>query len=185
MRRRRSWRPALILSFFVVAYLGADALAREQRKLPQKIDSPFAVFVLVKEAPNQEIDLRAVTDEVANRVAKKKKWLKVVDNRDDADIVVEVLAHLMAEEEHRRLDLRRAGSGDVNMYNNRNWVYWVSERHRIETRVTLPSGAQKMFTGVDEHERGGSMKGAASNLANELEDYCKENYWALVASQRG
>ena len=175
------WRSALIISFFGVAYLGADALAREQRKPPQKIDSPFAVFLFARETPNQGIDLRAVTDEVANRVAKKKKWLKVVDNRDDADIVVEVLAHLMADEEHRRLDLRRAGRGDVNMYNNRNWVYWVSERHRIETRVTLPGGAQKMLTGEDGHERGGSLEGAASDLAEQLEDYCKVNYRDLAS----
>jgi hypothetical protein len=65
-----------------------------------------------------------------------------------------------------------------NYYDNN----WITERHRIQTRVTLPSGAQKMFMGADERERGGSMKGAASHLAKQLEEYCKENYWDLVSS---
>jgi hypothetical protein len=39
-----------------------------------------------------------------------------------------------------------------------------------------------MFMGADERERGGSMKGAASHLAEQLEEYCKENYWDLVSS---
>ena len=179
------WRRALTISFFAVACLGPDSLAglaREQRKPPKKPVSPFAVFLFVKEAANQEIDLQPVSDEVANRVAKKKKWLKVVDNRDDADIVVEVLTHRIDEQEHRRLDLRVDRSGDVNVYDHKNWVYWVSDRHRIETRVTLPSGAQKMFTGEDGRERGGSLGGAASDLAEQLEDFCKKNYWDLVAN---
>lgn len=176
---------ALGASLLAVVCLGADGVAREPAKPPKNPDAPFAVFLSVGASANQRNHLQPVTDEIANRVAKKKKWLKVVENRDDADIVVEVLAHLVDEQEHVRLDLGRgSGGGDVNIHNNRNWVYWVSERHRIETRVTLPSGAQKMFTGADERERGASMKGAASNLVNELEDYCKENYWDLIASGR-
>ncbi|GMR22268.1 MAG: hypothetical protein BMS9Abin37_0605 [Acidobacteriota bacterium] len=174
------WTRTLSASLLVVAGLGAGTLAREQTKPPSKPDSPFAVFLLAKEAVNEEIDLQTVTDELANRVAKKKTWLKVVDKRDEADIVVEVLAHLVTEEEHRRLDLRVDTSGDIKVYEHKNWVYWISDRHRIEIRVTLPSGAQKMLTGEDGRERGGSLAGAASNVAEQLEDLCKKNYWDLV-----
>jgi len=44
----------------------------------------------------------------------------------------------------------------------------------------VPQGSLLILT-THEPERGGRMKGAASNLAEQLEDHCKEHYWELVA----
>ena len=58
----------------------------------------------------------------------------------------------------------------------------MTERHRIEVRVTLPDGTQRPLTGADERERGGSIKGASDDLADQLETIVKESYWDFVES---
>ena len=161
------------------AYFAATSFAQEQRKLPKKPDQPFMVYVFTEGLANDEVNMPKVTKEVAKRIAKKKKWLKVVDDRESADMLVEVLTHAVHEQHRRELDMRVNDRGTGKNYYDNNWI---TERHRIQTRVTLPSGAQQMFMGADERERGGSMKGAASHLAKQLEEYCKENYWDLVSS---
>jgi len=173
------YRRVLWITFSVVAYLAAIGFAEQQRKPPKKPERQFLVFVYTEGLTNEDIDMPRVAEEVSKRIAKKKKWLKVVDRRDRADIVVEVLTHLVDEQSRTILDYRVDDKGvGKNIYENT----YVSERHRIETRITLPDGTQKLVTGADERERGGSMKSAASNLAKQLEDHCKENYWDLVAS---
>ena len=173
-------RRALVAMVCGVAVLGATSFAQEQqRKPPKKPDQPFMVYVYTEGLTNEDVDMPKVTREVSKRVGKKKKWLKIVEDRESADVIIEVLTHLVHEQHRRELDMRVNDQGTgKNFYDNN----WITERHRIETRVTLPSGAQKMFTGADERERGGSMRGAAANFAKQLERYCKENYWDLVAS---
>ncbi len=174
MHRRVLW-----ITLSAVAFLVAIGFGQEQRKPPKKPDQPFLVFVYTEGLTNEDVDMPRVAEEVSKRIAKKKKWLKVVDNLDSADIVVEVLTHLVDEQSKTILDMRVNDQGvGKNYYENT----WVVEQHRIETRITLADGAQKIFTGRDERERGGSMKRAASDLASQLEEYCKENYWDLVAS---
>jgi len=172
-------RRVLGITLSALAYLAAIGFAQEQRKPPKKPDQPFLAFVYTEGLTNEDVDMPGVAEEVSKRIAKKKKWLKVVDSRDGADIVMEVLTHIVNEQSRTVLDMRVNDQGvGKNYYENT----FISERHRIETRITLPDGTQKVFTGVDERDRGGSVKGAASNLASQLEDYCKEHYWDLVAS---
>jgi len=159
-------------------YFAATSFAQEHRKPPKKPDQPFIVYVYTKGLTNEDVDMPKVAKEVSKQIARKKKWLKVVDESDNADVVVEVLTHLVHEQHRRELNMRVNDKGVGKSYYDENWI---TERHRIETRITLPGGVQKMFTGVDERERGGSLKGAARNLSDQLEDYCKENYWELVA----
>ena len=174
MHRRVLW-----ITLSAVAFLVAIGFGQEQRKPPKKPDQPFLVFVYTEGLTNEDVDMPAVTEELSKRIARKKKWLKVVDSRDRADIVVEVLTHFVDEQSRTILDYRVDDQGiGKHLYENT----YVSERHRIETRITLPDGTQKIFTGADDRERGGSMKSAASNLAKQLEEHCKENYWDLVAS---
>ncbi|GMR22269.1 MAG: hypothetical protein BMS9Abin37_0606 [Acidobacteriota bacterium] len=172
-------RRVLIAIVCGVVYFGTTSFAQEQRKPPKKPDRPFMVYVYTEGLTNEDVDMPKVAEEVSKRVAKKKKWLKIVNDRESADIIIEVLTHLVHEQHRMELDTRVNDTGTGKTYYDSNWI---TERHRIETRVTFPSGAQKMFTGADERDRGGSMKGAAGNLAKQLENYCKENYWNLVAS---
>lgn len=172
-------RRVLIAIVWGVVCFVTTSFAQEQRKPPKKPDQPFMVYVYTEGLTNEEVDMPKVTKEVSKRVAKKKKWLKVVDDRASADVIIEVLTHEVHEQHRTELDMRVNDQGTGKNYYDSNWV---AERHRIETRVTLPSGAQKMFTGVDDRKRGGNMKRAASHLAEQLEDYCKEHYWDLVSS---
>ena len=159
--------------------VGSVALAQEQRKPPKNPDKPFTVYLFTDGLTNEDVDMPRVTEEVSKRVAKNKKWFKVVDEREGADFVIEMLTHAVQEQHRRELDMRVDLQGTGKNYYDNNWI---TERHHIESRVTLPSGAQKMFTGADDREKGGSLKGAATNLANQLETYCKENYWSLIGT---
>ena len=174
MHRRVLW-----ITLSAAAYLGAIGFAEEQRKPPKKPDQPFLVFVYTEGLINEDVDMPRVAEEVSQRIAKKKKWLKVVEGRGGADIVVEVLTHLVSEQHRTVLDMRVNDRGTGKHYYDKSFV---TERHRIETRITLPNGTQKSFTGADERDRGGSVKGAASDLARQIEDHCKEHYWELVTS---
>ena len=171
-------RRVLYSTLLTVAYLAAIGFAEEQRKPPKKPDQQFLVFVYTEGLANEDVDMPRVTEEVSKRIAKKKKWLKVIDSRDRANIVVEVLTHLVHEQSRTILDYRVDDQGvGKHLY---EYTY-ISEWHRIETRITLPDGTQKLLTGADEREKG-SVKGAASNFAKQLEDHCKENYWDFVGS---
>lgn len=175
MHRRVQAISVCILALFVAA----TSFAQEQRKPPKKPAQPFLVYVFTEGLTNDSVDMPEVTEEVSKRVAKKKKWLKVVDDRTSADIVVEVLTHAKQEVHRTQLDMRVNDQGTGKNFYDRNYLM---ERHRIETRVTLPNGSQELLTGVDDRKQGGSLKGAASNLADQLEDHCKDNYWDMVAS---
>ncbi len=168
----------VLIAVLSAVFLGSFSLAQEQRKTPKRPDQPFTVFVYTEGLKNDDVDMPKVAKEVAKRIG-KKKWLKVVKTHDDADIVVEVLTHLVNEQHRTRIDSRVNVGGVGKTYYDSNFV---TERHRIETRVTLPDRRQKLLTGADDREQGGSMKGAASNLAGQLEDHCKENYWRFVGS---
>jgi hypothetical protein len=172
---RRVFATVLCVAFSVVT----TSFAQEERQPPKKPEQPFTIYVFTQGLANESVDMPQVTDEVSKRVAKKKKWLKLVDDRESADLVVEVLTHIVNEVHVRELDTRVNDQGVGKNFYDRNYL---SERHRIETRITLPSGGQTMITGVDERKQGGSVKGAASNLAEQLENHCKEHYWEWVAS---
>jgi hypothetical protein len=172
------YRRVLFSTVSVVAYLATIGFAEAQRKPPKKPEQQFLVFVYTEGLTNEDVDMPRVTEEVSKRIAKKKRWLKVVDSRDRADIVVEVLTHVVNTQSRTVLDYRVDDQGiGKHLYENT----FVSEKHRIETRITLPDGTQKIFTGADERDHG-SMKRAATDLADQLEEHCKENYWDFVSS---
>jgi hypothetical protein len=172
-------RRAQRITLVVVALLTANGFAQEQRKPPKKPNQPFQVFVFTEGLTNEDVDMPRVADEVSKRIAKKKKWLKLTDSRDRANIVVEVLTHIVDEQSRTVLDYRVDDQGiGKHLYENT----FVSERHRIETRITLPDGTQKLFIGRDERDRGGNVERAASDVAEQLEEHCKDNYWDFVSS---
>ena len=173
------FRRVLLLTLPFLIGSTSLGLATQQRKAPKRPNKVFLVYVYTDGLVNEEVDMPRAANEVSKRIGKKKKWLKVIDNRESADVVVEVLTHAVSEQSRTLLDYRVDDQGiGKHLYEDT----FVSIRHRIETRVSFPDGTQKLFTGEDKRDRGGSIKGAASSLANQLEDYCKDNYWTLVGS---
>jgi len=162
----------------LVGFLSAPAPAQE-RKLPDEPEQRFKVFVFTEGLTNEHVNMPKVSEEVAERIGKKDDWLEVVDTRDDADIVVEVLTHAVHERHRTRLEPRVNASGVGKSWVDENFV---TEAHVIESRINFPDGTQRLIRGIDERDRGGSIKGAASNLAEDLEEHCKENYWKLIGT---
>lgn len=167
-------------SLSIVFVLACAGLGAQERKPPKKPEKPFAVFIFTEGLTNEHVDMPAVTEEVENRTARKKNWLRIVDGREKADIIVEVLTHAVHEQRRTRFNSRvnMTGTGKTMVEET-----FVAERHHIETRVDFPDGSQVLITGVDNRERGGTMKGAASNFADKLEDHCKEHYWDLIGTR--
>ena len=160
-------RRVLLLTLPSLIGLTSLGLATEQRKAPKRPEEVFLVYVYTEGLVNEDVDMPRAANEVSKRISKKKKWLKVVDSRERASIVVEVLTHIVDEQSRTLLDYRVDDQGiGKHLYEDT----FVSTRHRIEARVTFPDGTQKIFTGEDKRDRGGSIKGAASSLANQLED---------------
>ena len=58
----------------------------------------------------------------------------------------------------------------------------IVEFHYVDA-VALVGDARGNLTGLDERENGPSLRNAASQLAEELERFCKENYAALTSPQ--
>jgi hypothetical protein len=168
-----------VVLVIIASALAAAADTPEQRPVPDEPDEPFTIFVFTKQADDKDAKVKVskVTEEVAKRIKDRKKWFFVSKRADRAEIEVEVMNHTLEERMRTRMEYRVDATGvnkqlvDVN---------WNEEHHFIEARVTLPDGHQVLLTGADERERGGSLKGAASDFAGKLEELVKEKYWDLV-----
>ncbi|MFQ5792320.1 MAG: hypothetical protein ACE5JI_17770 [Acidobacteriota bacterium] len=160
---------------FCVAAAPADT---KERKPPKKPNEAFTVFVYADPRGSEKIKKRIfnATEELKKRIRKKKDWFLLSGSKDKAEIVVEVLQHLISEQFVNKLDTRVSRGGV-----SKEWVdvNYLSARHYVEARVTL-LGHQMMLKGADERKRGGNMKRAVKDLAKQLEKYCKEHYWELT-----
>lgn len=165
--------------FSVLLGLVCAPVAAQQRQPPDEPEQPFKVFIYTEGLTNEHVNMPKVAEQVAERIGKKDDWLEVVNARDDADIVVEVLTHAVHERHRTRLEPRVNATGVGKSWVDENFV---TEEHVIESRVNFPDGTQRLIRGIDDRDRGGSVKGAASKLADDLEDHCKENYWKLIGT---
>ncbi len=68
----------VLIAVLAAVFLGSFSLAQEPRKTPKRPDQPFTVFVYTEGLKNDDVDMPKVAKEVAKRIGKKKKWLKVV-----------------------------------------------------------------------------------------------------------
>ncbi len=115
--------------------------------------------------------MRNVVDEVKKRVKGRKKWFVTREERASADILVEVTGHRVTERMRTRNEYRVDSTGLGKQLVE---VTWTEEHHFIGARIHLPGGNQNILEGVDTREKGGSLKGAASDLAEKLEALVEE-----------
>ncbi|HSF14278.1 MAG TPA: hypothetical protein VLK65_01850 [Vicinamibacteria bacterium] len=124
----------------------------------------FTLLVLTAQPDDKEakVPLSKVTEEVAKRIKDRKSWFLVSNRRDRAELTVEVMNHTLEERMRTRMEYRVDATGTNKELVD---ITWNEEHHFIEARIHLPGGHQTLLTGADERERGGSFKGAASDLA--------------------
>ncbi|HXV64496.1 MAG TPA: hypothetical protein VEK15_27610 [Vicinamibacteria bacterium] len=176
MKVERPWRVA----FGLIAALVVRAATADERPVPDEPEEQFTILVLTEEPDDREakVPLSKVTEEVAKRIKDRKKWFLVSKRPDRAELTVEVMNHALEERMRTRMEYRVDATGTNKELVD---ITWNEEHHFIEARIHLLGGHQTLLTGADERERGGSLKGAASDLAEKLEALVKEQYWDLVA----
>lgn len=187
MRTRFKGQREVALTALALALAGvltAGVLAADdERPVPDEPDEVFTVFVFTEQPDDEDAKFKMskVTEELSKRIKDHKKWFHVDKRADRAEISVEVMNHTLEERMRTRMEYRVDATGlnkqlvDVN---------WNEEHHFVEARIDLPGGHQKLITGADERERGGSLKGACKDLADELESLVKERYWDLVERRK-
>jgi hypothetical protein len=166
------------MSPLAFAVLVAASTALDERPAPDEPAERFTVLVFseVRDDPDvkTKFPITKVTGEVRKRVKDRKKWFLVSDRREGAEILVEVMNHKVDERMRTRMEYRVDETGNGKQLVD---VTWTEEQHFLEVRVHLPGGNQTLIEGRDVRENGGSLKGAASDLASKLEALVKERYW--------
>lgn len=166
------------LTACLVAGSAGAALAGEQA--PRRPPEPFPVFVhaIATEDAEHRARLREAVSEVSKRIGRRRHWLRPVDSRDDARVILQVTNYRTLSE----MALKRAGtfvrSGMV-----------VSERPEIVELHYVDAVASagellRDLSGLDHRRVGTSLRNASDQLAEELERFCRDHYAALTAPPR-
>lgn len=130
-------------------------------------ERPFDVFVFARPTadPQKDRDLARAADEVRKRIVSRKSWFRAAETERDADIVVEVWEHSVRE----RLTIW-ASTGTMRGQVEGATRQSITKQHFLEARVRL-QGQPLSMRGIDT-TKNGSLKGAATALALELEKEC-------------
>ncbi len=134
-------------------------------------ERPLAVFVFASATgeAQKDRDLLRAAEMVRKRVAARKAWFRTVKDRKNAQVVVEVQSHSVKE----RLTIW-ASTGAMGGQVEGATRYSITEQHFLEAKVTL-RGKELSLKAFDTGKKG-SLKGAASGLALELERECQKRY---------
>ena len=174
IHRFRHPRPAAFAAvLLLIAFAASAAGAQAPRRPPQ----PFSVFVHPSEPEDRELreGLEKAAEEVRDRVRGRRNWFRVVDSVEEAAITVRVINYRTSQMMLPKLE-RLIINGRVELVERSE----IIEFHYVDA-VALGGGARGNLTGLDERETGPSLRNAASHLAEQLEEFCKDNYAALTS----
>lgn len=176
IHRFRHPRPAAFAGFLLLAVFAASAVAAGAQA-PRRPPEPFSVFVHPSDPddPNLRRGLETAAREVQDRVRGRRNWFRIVQSAEDAAITVRVINYRTSQTMLPKLE-RLIINGRVELVERSEIV----EFHYVDA-VALASGLRQTLTGLDERETGPSLRNAASNLAEQLEEFCKDNYVALTS----
>ncbi len=164
----------MLLSFLCAAStaLSLHPIGAQARKPPKRPANRFTVFVHAEprgEPAIEEMILRA-RDEFERSVDRRDQWFLRHQDRESAEIIVELKA-LFVEDENRS-DVRTSVMGTMTHTSE----YLVDgQRFTFYAVVTL-FGTVVELKGSGERKE----KDAASTLVKELDRYVKKNYWQLL-----
>lgn len=171
-RRRRTpgRRAALLAGLALVPGFAAAQSA------PDRPPAPIPVFVDALETDDPELRplLSKAVSEVAKRVARRRRWFRVVDSRDEAAATLRVTNYRTAAEVIPKIG-KQILNGRVVMVEGSE----ILEFHYVDAVAGI-GAVTRGLSGLDERETGSSLRNASENLAEELEDFCRENYDELT-----
>lgn len=172
-RRRRTpgRRAALLAGLALVPGFAAAQSA------PDRPPAPIPVFVDALETDDPELRplLAKAVSEVAKRVARRRRWFRVVESRDEAAATLRITNYRTAAEVIPKIG-KQILNGRVVMVEGSE----ILEFHYVDAVAGI-GAVTRGLSGLDERETGSSLRNASENLAEELEDFCRENYAALAA----
>ncbi len=165
-RTRLSFAAALA---FAVSLHGGQS---KERKTPKRPARPFLVFVRAEPRGEVEIEERILRarDEFKEAIDRKDDWFLQVEDAENAEIVAEIKALLVEDE---NLSEARTSVMGPNTHTSEYLV--TGPRYTFYALVTI-------FGNVVELTGSGRRKDAdaASALVKELDGYLKKNYWQLL-----
>jgi hypothetical protein len=147
--------------------VAATLLSQEERSPPPKQPAePFRIIVFSDPRGEPEAVARVRDAESAchKTLKRRKKWFAAVSDRQQAEIVMEIKASWMEE---RMITERSPMSGTP--------INTAREHHTLLAEVSIFGG----HLGLRSDDRP-SVKAAASSLMDELEEFCKKNYWEIL-----
>ncbi len=161
----------------LMAFAASAAGATEQA--PRRPPEPFSVFVHASDPEDADLKegLEKASQEIRDRVRRRRDWFRVAESADGADITLRVINYRTAQVMLPKLE-RLIINGQVQLVERSE----IIEFHYVDA-VALAGEARENLTGLDERDNGPSLRNAASHLAEELERFCKENYAALTSPQ--
>lgn len=174
IHRFRHPRPA---AFAAVLLLIAFAASAAGAQAPRRPPEPFGVFVHPSDPEDPELReaLGKATEEVRDRVRGRRNWFRVVDDAEEAAITLRIINYRTSQTMLPKLE-RLIINGQVQLVERSEIV----EFHYVDG-VALAGSLRQSLTGLDERETGPSLRNAASHLAEQLEEFCKDNYAALTS----
>ncbi len=167
-------QPRSLVALLAVAIV-LPALAFSQRA-PRRPPEPFPVAVVEGSAADDAMAerLREAAEVVRDRVGDRDRWFRIVDATDDARIVLRLADYRVAETMTPKVQRQILDGAPILVEGS-----VVVETHSLNAVVVI-RGEAAALVGLDERERGASLRNAASDLAEELEQYCKDNYQLLA-----
>jgi len=133
---------------------------------PKRPDQPFRILIFAEPRgePEAVARVREAEQECRKIVKRKKGWFVAVDDREQAEIVMEIKGSWM--EEYMTAERSPMSNTRINI---------MREHHYVFADVIVLGGQ----FGLRADDRR-SVKGAASRLIDALEDFCKKNYWEIL-----
>lgn len=161
--------------------LAAGLQTAGTRPPPKEAEEPFAVYVFT-EVPGDADDgdsLGRTAEEVAKKIRDRKKWFRIVETREEADLVVELLDQATKESSGRTYMRKREGTSRTVQRDTLGVVGFgdIREDHTLLTRVYVPKGEPFEMQAETDGRR---PRDAAKPYALRLELFVRQNYWTLM-----
>lgn len=129
------------------------------------------VFVHANRAgdPPLEEGIEAALREVRDRVQRREKVFRLAESAESADVTLRLTNYRTAQVMRPKLE-RLILDGTVTLVERSE----VIEVHYVDA-IVAAGEARESLTGLDERDRGASLRNAASHLVDELERFCEEH----------
>ena len=157
-----------LLTLAVVAAFAAPAGALEEA--PRRPPAPFRVFVYGVESAETALQerLEEALPMVRKRVERRRDWFRLAESLETADVALRITNYRV---------------GHPRDHEGMGWTMgdcWAMEFHYVDA-VVLAGDLRAALSGLDHRcvETGPSLRNAASHLAEELEQFARDNYGTL------